>query len=195
MHTYQQLFARVGAWNALRYDRVFNMSLLHKLLTEEFNETVDAKTPVEQLDGRADQIYVALGGIWKLNLEEELIANAFGEAAIVVGMASDENLLRDIDWAIEANLKALVSDVLPQTQRLTATILATICLLNQYAIERDFDLSVFDVLEVVCDSNDSKQVQKVAPDVKANINKGAGFIAPEPRLQALIDGVTTNVKH
>ena len=39
---------------------------------------------------------------------------------------------------------------------------------------------------VVCDSNDSKTVVKTPSHIKTNINKGASFIPPEPRLAAIL---------
>mgnify|MGYP000241536307 CR=1 FL=1 len=46
---------------------------------------------------------------------------------------------------------------------------------------------IADAIHVVCDSNDSKTATKTASHIKANIDKGAGFIAPEPRLQEILD--------
>jgi hypothetical protein len=42
-------------------------------------------------------------------------------------------------------------------------------------------------LDIVCDSNDSKAVKKTPIGIKANIDKGETFVAPEARLQALLD--------
>ena len=43
-------------------------------------------------------------------------------------------------------------------------------------------------IDVVCDANATKDIDKVPPYIKANIDKGDGFIAPEPRLQEILDG-------
>ena len=40
---------------------------------------------------------------------------------------------------------------------------------------------------VVCDSNDTKTVKRTLSHIKANINKGEGFIPPEPRLREILD--------
>ena len=40
---------------------------------------------------------------------------------------------------------------------------------------------------VVCDANDTKTAVKTASHIKASIEKGAGFIAPETRLQEVLD--------
>lgn len=42
-------------------------------------------------------------------------------------------------------------------------------------------------IHVVCDSNDSKPAKKTPSHIKANIDKGAEFIPPEPRLQEILD--------
>jgi len=51
MDNYRDVFARVAAWNALRYDQVFNITLLTNLLDEEFNEMLTDEAPVLKLDG------------------------------------------------------------------------------------------------------------------------------------------------
>lgn len=197
MEHYQDVFARVAAWNALRYDQVFNLTLLTNLLDEEFNEMLTDETPVLKLDGYCDTIYVALGGLWKLGEFDINLANAFGEAGVTIDEAAATgafNTVEDINTAIALNLAALKSDkfsVVPQT---LANVLAAICLLCHMAAERKFGVNVYAALEIVCDSNDTKAVKKTAANVKANIDKGATFVAPEPRLQALLDEVQ-NVKH
>lgn len=42
-------------------------------------------------------------------------------------------------------------------------------------------------IHVVCDSNDSKEVERVEAFVKANMNKGPNFVPPEPRLQEILN--------
>ena len=42
-------------------------------------------------------------------------------------------------------------------------------------------------IHIVCDSNDSKSAKKTPSHIKANIDKGAEFIPPEPRLQEILD--------
>jgi predicted HAD superfamily Cof-like phosphohydrolase len=46
---------------------------------------------------------------------------------------------------------------------------------------------IIKAIHIVCDSNDSKSIQRTAPDVKANgRDKGSTFIPPEPALRALL---------
>ena len=42
-------------------------------------------------------------------------------------------------------------------------------------------------IHVVCTSNDSKTAAKTPSHIKANIDKGEGFIAPEPQLQEILN--------
>ena len=42
---------------------------------------------------------------------------------------------------------------------------------------------------ILCDANDSKTAKMTHPGIKANINKGDRFVAPEARLQNLLNRV------
>lgn len=109
---------RIVKWNSLRYDQVFDHNLATKIMAEEFVEFIKANEEVDILDALVDMIYIAIGAMWKMGLDE---------------------------WQIAA------------------------------------------AIEAVCDSNDSKEVNRVAPNVKANIVKGANYFRPEERLQEILD--------
>jgi hypothetical protein len=49
--------------------------------------------------------------------------------------------------------------------------------------------NVIEALNIVCDANDSKTAKMTPPGIKANINKGDKFVAPEARLQNLLNRV------
>ena len=185
--SWKVIYERVAGWNAARYDREFNVELLVKLLEEELKETTDAKTEVDILDGRCDQCYVALGGIWKLGIDDELMSEAAGFAAVAIEKAVLSGLT-EFNASIGLNIQALTSKHLPDSAMQKAVILFSIVYLNHVAMEYSgLDAChVFEAMNIVCDSNDSKTVQKVAPDVKANIDKGAGFVRPEPALTELL---------
>jgi Holliday junction resolvasome RuvABC DNA-binding subunit len=75
---------------------------------------------------------------------------------------------------------------------IAALIMADIANLNYCALEKlgYTATEIIQAANIVCDSNDSKVVQKVAADVKANDgNKGSSFIDPTPRLQAIVDAM------
>ncbi len=42
-------------------------------------------------------------------------------------------------------------------------------------------------MHIVCDSNDTKEVHKVPPRIKANIVKGPNYVPPDQQLEALLD--------
>ena len=44
-----------------------------------------------------------------------------------------------------------------------------------------------EALNIVCDANDLKPAKKTASGIKAPLDKGAAFVSPEPRLQALLE--------
>jgi len=44
-----------------------------------------------------------------------------------------------------------------------------------------------EALQTVCDSNDSKDAKMNDPAVKANMDKGENYVAPEPKLQEILN--------
>lgn len=44
---------------------------------------------------------------------------------------------------------------------------------------------IYRAIEIVCDSNDSKKVEKVDSSIKANIDKGDSYVSPTERLTLL----------
>ena len=79
----QHLLSRVAGWNAARYDQVYDKNLLCDLLLEELNETIAAYhsgDKVEAFDGLCDVSYVALGGIWKANVDGAQLGMSYNRA-------------------------------------------------------------------------------------------------------------------
>ncbi len=186
------LFQRVANWNARRYEQELCVPLQLGLQREEFDETVNAANEVERLDGHIDQIFVALGGIWKAGADNRDACTAL-EAADNYWqlMCVDDNYDMVMD-RLKSHLDMLAYTLIqPATTPTLVMIFAGIAALNYVAL-RVYgyeDTEPFQAAEIVCDSNDSKTVQKTATDVKANIDKGALFIAPEPRLQIIVDAM------
>lgn len=183
-----QIYERVSAWNAARYERKFDLPLTVALLREEFNETRDAVTDVDKLDGRLDQIYVALGGIWKLNISDDLTAEACGFTAVSIEKAILSGF-STFDAGVSLTIDALVNPDMPNSDLQRAVFLFSVVWYNVAALEwAGFDAeTTLQAMSIVCDSNDSKTVERVASDVKANTNKGDNFIAPEPELQKIVN--------
>lgn len=181
-------FERVAKWNSLRYAQEFSETLQTNLATEEYHETVEAETDVDRLDGHIDQIYVSLGGLWKIGLEASE-AYSFLEAATAYSdLATSDLEYSEITYCISECIAQIVTTSGPRQ----AMALANIVALNYRALML-LGYSAGECLraaDIVCDSNDSKSVKKTATDVKANAgDKGAFFIDPAPRLQVIVDAM------
>ena len=178
-------FDRAAQWNSRRYEREFDLGLLCNLIHEEYQEYFTAKTEVDKLDALCDMVFVAYGGIWKSKSRNEVVAESFACAHRCCVLHADCMLYPPV-YFVPSVLDAMRSGCLDYVQGLTLII--------QYVCMEASTMGVtYDLFEkamlVVCDSNDTKSVakDKVAKDVKANIDKGSYFIAPEPRLQEVLD--------
>lgn len=182
-------FERVAKWNSLRYAQEFNEALQTSLAIEEFNETITAKTDVDRLDGHVDQIYVAMGGLWKIGLEAAEAYN-FLEAAT----AYSDLVTSDLDYdEVMQCVSECIDQIVAVSGPRQAMALANIVALNYRAMMLIGYTAgeCLQAADIVCDSNDSKSVKKTATDVKANAgDKGAFFIDPAPRLQTIVDAMT-----
>lgn len=181
---------RVANWNAQRYAQEFNLSLQHRLAVEEFNETVSAEdNHVERLDGHCDQMFVALGGLWKLGMPNEDVI-----AALKISVdywstfaASDtyERLMQLIEWQL-----TMLGNAENETGNWVAMLIVNIAVLNSMALlSLGFTPEeVAEAFTAVCDSNDSKSIKKVSSDVKANDgDKGAFYVPPTARLTKIVE--------
>lgn len=179
------VYDRVCAWNAKRYEQVLNLQLAESLLSEEFDEWYEAETDVNRLDALCDLVYVAMGVIWKAKPTDEESARA---AELVFDLV--ENLLN-----AEEHLSPLMYCtpyiVLMGENKCSALTTAhmVICLscveMTSMGLTHE---QIEEALLVVCDSNDSKSIKKTDPSVKANAgDKGPYFVAPEPRLQEILN--------
>lgn len=185
MNNLTDVYIRVAAWNKQRYDRVYNQNLAVALLREEYNEWRTDTIPVKKLDGLCDVVYVALGVVWKANIDP-----------VMVGLAQQRSLATTdaIVNAFELNpgyFIGAIIDVLESEEDypVEQAMMNIISLATAQAFSMGLNYDQFiEALLVVCDSNDSKSVKKVAADVKANAgDKGSLFVAPEPRLLAILE--------
>tara|TARA_R110002153_G_C13211713_1_gene487918 strand:- start:353 stop:865 length:513 start_codon:yes stop_codon:yes gene_type:complete len=156
------IFKRVSGWNAMRYLRKYNQQLTSKLLNEEHQEYFDATTQVDKLDALCDVCYVAMGGLWKLGINNVFLNNdtyLFGN--ILCGIKNNEIMLK----VIIATAIELAETDLSITQE-----------------------TFVKAMTIVCDANDTKTVPQslVESNVKANVNKGKSFVPPEARLAKLL---------
>jgi hypothetical protein len=186
------LYSRVAAWNARRYDQELSLPLQLELQTEELNETIEAATDVDRLDGHVDQQFVALGGLWKLGCSEDQAVAVLEACDSYWTIATSQDSYDDIVQRLESHLQMLELAIeYGSTNASLAVVFGGIAALNACALHQlDYTAEErFAAAQVVCDSNDSKAVKKTATDVKANVDKGALFIAPEPRLQVIVDAM------
>ena len=161
----QSIFNRVANWNEARYPRQYSKTLTSNLIEEEYKELCDAKTPVDELDALCDIVYVSYGALWKLGVSN-------------LPSPLHKSLGNNVYGYIEGDYEA--------------QILSTIADSALYEMKHKMmldDEQVIKALSIVCDSNDSKHAKMTDPTIKANIDKGASFVAPEPRLQQVLGGV------
>ena len=181
------VFKRVAGWNAARYDQEFSAELTFDLLSEENQEYFDAQTPVDELDAVCDLMYLAMGGLWKLG--EELDADMAVHALKAAEATMSHGVIlhpMTLSGAIIAELEADPVGAMYKTIGVAQLMMLSMGF-NQTQCEG--------AMHIVCDSNDTKPAKKTASDVKANIDKGSSFVAPEPRLQKLLDSIIPEVTH
>ena len=183
----QIIFNRVAGWNAKRYEQEYNHDLMITLLKEELQEYIDATTDVDELDAFCDLTYLAMGGLWKMDVELD--------AAKVVGA------LQAVDATMQNGIvmhpMALLSVVLLEADfDAEDALYKTLAIVMYMMLYMGLNQSQCEAaMSIVCDSNDTKPAKKTASDVKANVDKGSSFVAPEPRLQKLIDSIIPEVTH
>lgn len=181
-----EIYKRVSVWNGRRYDRVHDLSLTCRLLREEKDERFDSDEEVHQLDALCDTIYVALGGIWKADISDTQMNYDLSLAHTMSTDLLRANVIKP-GFFVSAFIDAIEHDTeFPVSLGLQCIV--NMCLLEMQYMGLNLD-QCYRALLVVCDSNDTKSIpkDKVDPSVKANQDKGQLFIAPEPRLQKILD--------
>lgn len=180
----QNIYERVCKWNSKRYDRVYDHNLTIQLLIEEYQEWLEAESKVDELDALCDIVYVAFGAIWKLDITDEEMQFG-GETAYESCMGFMQTDTCWPGYMVRVYIDQLIRDN-------TITPAVALWHIVQFAMVQMTSLGLtmeecLKALDIVCDSNDSKTVEKTSPDVKANLDKGAFFVAPEPRLTKLLE--------
>ncbi len=177
----EELVLRVFNWNSKRYDRIYDEQLTLNLLFEEWQEWIESTKEVDLLDALMDTAYVAYGAIWKLGLQPN-VQQAAGIVDAILEIAGIEP-----GYIVPCYAKVLQGNCSDLIDNATALlIIVMLCEAQAMNMGLTHD-EVEKAFEVVCDSNDSKTIKKTDPKVKANIDKGNFFVAPEPRLQLILD--------
>lgn len=198
----KSVYERVMDWNAARYEQEFNRDLQFKLLTEEYNEFVEALngTPhgvvsVEMLDALGDINFVAMGGIWKLGMDHDTVM-----AGAVAGSELADRWTNEIGGMEPIMMLPALAGTLQyakaQSHYLLVAMAAISALCDLQLARYGFQPEQIEqVFFAICDSNDTKTVAKTASDVKANIDKGAGFVPPTEALARLLTEVLRHGAH
>lgn len=182
-----EIYNRVANWNNQRYDRQYNHALTLSLLTEEFGEWYDSATDVDRVDAMCDVVYVAFGALWKLKLSDNAMSQVMNQCLQDAFIILDNSVIEPVHF-IAAELASMHKE--SSFEGLARIIGFGLGQLYHMGFS---PAEAVEALQIVCDSNDSKSVKKTDSSVKANAgDKGAGFIAPEPRLQNLLDHVQSH---
>lgn len=174
------IVTRTIDWNAKRFKREFDYPLEQRLLAEETEELFSAKTDIERMDAVGDISFVAIGTMWKLGIDQEIIKAFFYEVDL-----AKLDLPHLIGWANEC--KGYAIDNLPThiptawTGFCLAVDLAFVVGIGQLR-GRGLQEYYYDIVEAICDSNDTKAVKKTPTGEKANIDKGLTYKSPDARL-------------
>lgn len=178
--------ARICEWNAARYERKISPELQLALLQEEITEfqkaiaKIDELSPtdkewnptkIEVLDAIGDIAFVAVGGLWKTGFEPEEIQAMYTDTIMLA--LTEGTSFSTKPGAIQQFF------TMPYSPLMCVTAL-------QLAFEANPLYSLDAIVTVICDSNETKKIEKVASDVKANLDKGATYVPPTEALDKLL---------
>lgn len=108
----KDIINRVINWNSERYDQEFDHRLTRNLLKEETLEFEESVNDVDRLDALVDTIYVALGAMWKLGLNDKQIQAAI----LAVCDANDTKLAAKTASNIKASIDKGVGFIPPEAR-------------------------------------------------------------------------------
>lgn len=176
-----KVFKRVAKWNSARYEQEYSRDLTHSLLREEYIEWFQAPDQVNDLKELCDIIFVAMGGIWKLegnDIQAQQDAEIFAKVILdqaelapgfIIGALLDQNAVQD------KNQMDLMHNIIA-------------CAASQIALHSLTNEQIVEALNIVCDSNDTKTIVKIASDTKYSADGKGNFYRPaEPNLRKLME--------
>ncbi len=190
MKNINEVFHSVCEWNEKRYDRVNNAELLVSLLNEELDEYFEADSGVEKLDALCDIMYVAMGGLWKLEVPSEL-HGPYSEQA--KSMMID--LVECCPFEPVTFIRSIIESIVTCSEvpiPYTLHMIIRLCEFQMYQFGLNYEL-VCEAMTAVCKSNDSKSIKKTASDSKANDgDKGAFYVSPTAGLTKVLEKAHVN---
>lgn len=179
----ERIYKRVTNWNAKRYEREYDKPLALELLREEYQEWLDAKTDVERLDALCDIVFVAMGILWKNDADELL------QEANTAAYAYLSPLIDHLECEPGFFIATLLDDFeYDDMGAVTTTTQIIVCAMGQMvSMEMSFSQAI-EAMLIVCGSNDSKSVDKIATKEKGfTDHKGKYYQPPEPKLKELLN--------
>lgn len=182
---------RVMNWNAARYEQVFNYDLALALLKEETEELFGSDLHQDIMDAVGDITFVSIGIMWKLGFNSDTVSKALVHLQKLEYHEVGAYTI-DTHLALVAQLQNLDEVQLEQVFSIlhyVVTTLAFVCIpaLNDLGLKNHF----FELLNIICDSNDTKSLpsEKVDASIKANTSKGKNFVPPTRDLITLYNKV------
>ncbi len=173
-----EVYNRVASWNNKRYPREYNPDLTLDLLSEEYLEYFNSTELVDKVDALCDIIFVALGGVWKLDQDTDAATRRSQE--VIKSLIYTQELLPV--YYINSFLLAGTVNYPPMSMLWNVIQCAT-TQLSYIGLDEE---GIQEVLLAVCDANDTKSASKTEPHIKANIDKGDSFVGPEPKLSEIL---------
>ncbi len=159
------MITQVIKWNEDRYgEGGYDPELTLALLTEELSELYNAKTQEDTLDAIGDVAFVLIGSLGKYYSKNCRVAN------ILSNIEDDSNKL-----------------YVTFTMTCLKEYICKFITINNTSYLRINDI-IFGCLEQVIISNNTKSIDKVSSNIKANINKGSDY--KEPDFSELLKTIT-----
>ncbi len=187
---------RITNWNKARYERKYNHELFIDMLYEEFDEYTEAITMVDKLDGLADLYFISIGALWKLNVNpyqysirrRDTIIEDFTDQHIEEHFIGIKSQVIKIGYIIsEINQATNEIDIKDKISTLSVLIikeaLSIGCTIGDFRV----------VINIVCDSNDTKLKYKLRDYQKGNL-KGENFISPFEQLKIVAEVINERNK-
>lgn len=174
----QEIYEKVATWNAMRYEQKYDNQVQHTLLAEEYAEWIQATDQVNDAKELLDLVYLALGGLWKLNRNDE---NEQVEAQDFVQYLLKQSIIPPgtfIGALLDAN------SITEQNQVLLMHCIIG-CALAQLMIVGFTQDALYKALNILCKSNATKTVER---DV-LKPTKGEYFRPAEPELRKLMEDI------
>ena len=167
-------------WNAQRFERKYDYAINAKLLIEETSELFDAPDHVEMMDAVGDIAFVAMGLFWKIGFSVEHVHAIMTELDMrTANMAQCHQWTIQVEEWVFEHIDPSIPAVHPGLSLATHCLFITaLGVLRGAGLQHEF----YNIVDAICDSNNTKAIKKTSHTEKANINKGDTYVPPTKRL-------------